>query len=86
VITPNPTGGLIRIALPSSAADLAGIELVDSTGHIVRRLSGNTQASGAGVLDWDVEGGGGARLRNGVYFVRARTSQGMWSKQILLLK
>jgi hypothetical protein len=67
---PNPAAMsvLLRWSLPHTGA--VSLAIYDASGRRVRALFEGSQSAGAHDLRWDLRNDGGAKVGNGVYFVR----------------
>jgi hypothetical protein len=72
---PNPANGAISIPVVLAAPANATLEVLDSSGRLVRRLLTNQPLPGGRNTEvWDSTDDAGRRVRPGVYFVNARSS------------
>ncbi len=69
---------LIRFALPPSGR--ARVSVVDLAGRLVRALSG----AGTGELQWNLKGGNGERVADGIYFCRLETARGTVTRKLVV--
>jgi len=81
---PNPTSGETRFTLALDAEVRVDVAVHDVAGRRVATLARGTMPAGDHVLTWDGRGGGG-RLGEGVYFVRAVVDGRVLSRRLVLL-
>jgi hypothetical protein len=83
---PNPFNPVTRLQVELPARASAELQIVDGTGHQVRRF----RLSGAGgsrqEVEWDGRDEGGAELPSGVYLAVLRTEGGTLVRKMLLLR
>jgi len=75
---PNPATTEVRIALAGPLPDRTRVQVYDAAGRLVRTLldAGGEHGANAGdgAITWDLQDAAGARVPNGVYFVRLRSA------------
>ncbi len=76
LLTANPLGGEVRLALELAGASVLEADVYDAHGRRVRRLGGRELAAGPHVLDWDGRNDAGREEPSGVYFLRVRAEGG----------
>jgi hypothetical protein len=69
-ITPNPSGGEVRIDFELPAAAPASIQIYDPSGRRVRTLTAGGPGTGRFSSTWDGRDGAGKSAAAGVYFIR----------------
>ncbi|MGH2569593.1 MAG: FlgD immunoglobulin-like domain containing protein, partial [bacterium] len=69
-LSPNPTGGPLRVRLEGLDARPARLDVFDARGRLVRRLLGRSDHSGSTSVEWDGRSEVGDLVPSGVYFVR----------------
>ena len=83
---PNPvsTGTDVHFGLPALAH--VQVEVLDSSGRLLRRLDGGSREAGTHVLRWDGSDGAGRTLSPGVYYVRVRAGELMRTLRVSLIR
>ena len=69
--SPNPARGDVRCELGLAARGQVEVSVFDAAGRRVRTLARGVREAGRHPLAWDARDDRGARVRSGVYFVRA---------------
>lgn len=67
---PNPLGERTELRLDLAASAVTALDVYDLAGRRVATIASGTLPAGAYRWTWDGRGESGARLRNGLYFVR----------------
>jgi len=78
---PNPFVHLTRLACSVSSASVAGVEVFDTRGRLVRHLMPDSR----NVLTWDGTDDAGRRAASGVHFIRLRLGDGTVEQRPVLL-
>ncbi len=73
-IWPNPTNGIIRVALPEENERIERVEIADLQGRVVKVYSGNEVSNGL-----EISG-----LNAGIYLVRAWSETGVYTQKLIL--
>ena len=83
---PNPARELtsFRLALPAAAP--VQVDIFDVAGRRVRRLAQSDFASGLVDLAFDLRDDTGARLARGVYLVRARLGETVFTRRLVVAR
>ena len=69
-VRPNPTRGATSFTLDLARGGRVGLDIFDSSGRSVRRLSRGVLVAGHHRLEWDGRDASGRRVAAGVYFAR----------------
>lgn len=84
---PNPArGSSTSFALGLPKESDVEIEAFDVTGRSVRKLAKGVHAPGASTLVWDLRSDEGQRLATGVYMVRARIGDQVFTRRVVVQK
>jgi hypothetical protein len=84
---PNPANGAISIPVVLAAPANATLEVLDSSGRLVRRLLTDQPLPGGRTIEtWDAVDEAGRRVRPGVYFLNARSSGTHTSRRVAVLR
>ncbi|NNE42578.1 MAG: hypothetical protein HKN12_00070, partial [Gemmatimonadetes bacterium] len=84
-VTPNPMRSLARIQAERPGTPITQARIHDVTGTVVRHLT--AEAARGGTVMWDGRDEHGRSLPSGVYFVRARNTEGQeLSSKVTLLR
>jgi len=76
LLTANPVGGEVRLALELAGASMLEADVFDAHGRRVRRLGGSELAAGTHTLSWDGRSDAGREEPSGIYFLRVRAGSG----------
>jgi glucose/arabinose dehydrogenase len=79
-VTPNPFRREVSFSLPAGAP-IDGVEILDLSGRRVREWHGSLPAT----IRWDGLDGAGSPVREGVYFVRARSGAEVLTRRFVRL-
>jgi hypothetical protein len=82
---PNPTPGGTTVAFRLPRPEFVRVEIVDATGRRVRTLQDGALAPGEYQRWWDGASAGG-RVAPGLYFATLRTSEGLRSQRIAVIR
>lgn len=88
VTSPNPVRGsvMLRLDVPATSAGInASVTVYDAQGRRVRSLLNERARGGSHALAWDLRDEGGARVRQGVYFVRLQIGDEAIKHSLILL-
>lgn len=83
---PNPSHGVASFALGIPKESEVEVEAFDITGRSVRRLAKGMHQPGASTLVWDLRSDEGQRLATGVYMVRARIGDQVFTRRVVIEK
>jgi len=78
---PNPFVHLTRLTCTATSAPIAGVEVLDTQGRLVRHLVPNRR----NVLTWNGIDDAGRRAASGVHFIRLKLSDGTVEQRPVLL-
>lgn len=83
---PNPTAtaSTLRFVLPR--AGYGTLRVYDVRGRIVRTLASGELEAGEHAVPWNLRDGPGAKVENGVYFVRLVTSGGTLQRRLVVIR
>jgi hypothetical protein len=84
-VGPNPSRGDVHITFALPRPTEVRTRLYDVRGRQVRDLGRTTYPQGPHVLTWDGRGGGGDRLRDGVYFARIEVEGKAYTGKLVLM-
>ncbi len=85
-VAPNPSGGHVLIQYRLAKLTVVTIEILDAAGRQVRRLVNAPRAAGDHTLVWDGRNEAGERLPGGIYFAVARTTMGVTTKRMVMVR
>lgn len=85
-VTPNPVTGSAAVSLTLGRAGALRVEVFDAQGRRVRTLCDGLAPAGERRLAWDARGEGGARVRPGVYLLRASTGDVTVTRRVCVLR
>ncbi len=83
--SPSPSRGAISLTLTLERAGQVDLSVYDITGRRVRNLLRGEQPAGTRTLRWERSDAMGARVKSGVYFVRASSDGGSANQRIMLV-
>ena len=83
--TPNPSRGVVTLALETEGSGEQEVTVHDVSGRLVRVLSRGWQAAGARQLVWDGLDGTGSHAAPGVYLVMLRAGNRRTQSRVTLL-
>jgi hypothetical protein len=83
---PNPTRGGTNLVLDMPRADVVGLEIFDVGGRRVCTLAEGVVGAGIHEYRWEGLDATGTKVHPGVYFARVRTSQGVSSRSVVVLR
>jgi hypothetical protein len=85
-IFPNPVRTSANISFSLTQPGQVVTSIYNTAGQLVKRLSEGAFSAGAHTLVWYVDDQTGRRLPNGTYILALKTSDGMASKPIVILR
>lgn len=85
-LRPNPMGSRVELSFDLTREDRVAIEILDTTGRVVRRLFDGTLDRGHTTLSWDGTDGAGRPAGSGAYFCRVRSSNANLVKGLILTR
>lgn len=83
---PNPCAVSATIKLGLSAADQVDVSIYNSKGQLVTRLVNDSLKPGMHSINWNTCDNSGNRVSNGIYFVKASTSNKVYTEKLIVLK
>ncbi len=83
---PNPFQSTTRFSFSTGEPRSVDLAVYDVAGRRVKTLSVGESSAGLHFVEWDGTGRNGDRVASGVYFVRMRSSAGVVSRPIMLLR
>jgi hypothetical protein len=72
-VHPNPSHGTLRLSVAAPGGDCDGVEVLDVSGRVVRRLGAPASSPGSWTVHWDGSDQSGSTVRAGLYFARLRS-------------
>jgi hypothetical protein len=81
---PNPAQRPVTFSYSLPRATGVAVEVYDVFGRIVRRLVSASFPASRGDLVWDLGDDRGARVRPGVYLVRAQIDGTSWTRRVVV--
>jgi len=84
--SPNPAKHGTSLSFRISQPEFVRLSIVDATGRQVRVLQNAMMAPGTHTMTWDGAGDGGERVAPGLYFVTLRTSRGLASQRLAVVR
>ena len=66
--------------------DMIRLEVYDLSGKLMRELQSGYASAGEQQVLWNGKGPGGQLIEPGVYVLRLQTSQGVLTKQLILIR
>ncbi len=85
-VAPNPTAGPCRVSCRLDVDGPVSVDIIDSSGRIVRRLLDGPHPAGEYSLRWDGKDDAGRELPAGVYFTHVATSEGTTTGRVVLAR
>lgn len=87
-VTPNPVSGMTQLhyRVPAGHDGPVQVDIVDLRGRLLRSLVAKGQKAGDYFVSWEGRDDSGARVANGVYFVRMRAGDQWTSAKILMVR
>jgi hypothetical protein len=83
---PNPGAGRFRLRLSLATAAPVWASVRDAQGRLVRRLhGGETLPAGVSLLEWDGRSSAGREVASGVYWIEARSGEGVRRRKLVRL-
>ncbi len=73
---PNPVDGRVQLTFALASGSAVNVSVVDVAGRIVEELHSGFLPAGAHTVDWSGTGADGARMPEGVYFIRLVRADG----------
>lgn len=83
---PNPSFGIATLVLGGQSKGLAAVDIINSSGRLVRRLVMSTGTQERSLLHWDGKADDGASCPSGVYLIRAHNGRHRAQCKIVLLR
>ena len=83
---PNPAREALHVTLALPRAGAVEVDAFDLAGRRVRRIAGGELPAGSRMLTWDLKDGGGQPVPAGLYWLRARTPQGIFSARAAVVR
>lgn len=84
-VTPNPSAQQCALALALPRASRVTAHVYDAAGRRVRELSNRSWDAGSHTLAWDLADQSGARVHDGLYFVRVEAGGLSWTKRVAVI-
>ena len=81
---PNPSNGDVALSYVLARGQRARVTIVDVSGRLVRTLQAGNLAAGMHRVQWDGRSDSGATERDGVYFCRLASDDGVYARTIVL--
>jgi subtilisin family serine protease len=87
-ITPNPVSSMTQLnyRVPAGHDGPVRLDIVDLRGRLVRSLVADSQKAGSYFVTWEGRDDAGARVADGVYFVRMQAGDQRTTAKILLVR
>jgi len=83
---PNPARTVVRCALALPERADVEAEVFSVTGRRVRSLASGWRPAGRGDLEWDLRDENGVPVATGVYWLRARLGDRVWSHPVTVVR
>ena len=83
---PNPFNPQTKVSFMLARADEIELTVHDLQGALVKRLARGLYAAGAHELKWFGRDGKSRRVGSGVYLVRLKTSDGVQTQKMVMIK
>ncbi len=83
---PNPFNPHTTIAFDLARAGQVRIEIFNTKGQKIRKLTSGDFSAGAHSVNWDGTDDGGQAVSSGLYFYRMQSASGLQTRKMLLLK
>lgn len=85
-IAPNPTRDRVELAVAVARQEPVRLTINDVHGRVVATVFDGVMPAGSRNLSWQARGAHGARLPDGVYFVRLATPHGVVASRLVLVR
>src|SRR5512140_3705457 len=87
-INPNPFSNRATVAYTVTDAGPVKLQVFDLTGRLIRTLKSGQGDTNSGVhrSSWDGMDENGARVPNGIYFVRLKIGEQSWNRRAILIR
>lgn len=83
---PNPAGSEVRCGFALPGAALVEVAAYSVDGRRVRQLARAWHRAGRGEVSWDLRDEAGHRVPAGVYLLRARLGDSLWSRRVAVVR
>jgi hypothetical protein len=86
ISVPNPIVESSNVRFGVAGAGVVSVTIVDAVGRVVDELVNAEMLPGAHEVEWNLEGYGGFRVSNGIYFVVVRHGTGQSVRKVLVMR
>ena len=83
---PNPARNALWCAVALTRAAWIDVDAFGADGRHVRRLASGGHPAGRSEIVWDLRDEGGRRVPAGIYLVRARVDDTVWSRRVAVVQ
>ncbi len=84
-ISPNPARGAVELGIVGAAGPVR-VQVFDVAGRRIRSFGATPDAAGARAFTWDRRDAAGARVADGIYFVRATDAERAVTRRVVLVQ
>lgn len=86
LLWPNPARSATRCALGLPEAGEVQADVFSVSGRHVRSLANGRRPAGRSEVEWDLRDGNGARVAAGIYLLRVRLGDRIWSRRVTVIR
>jgi hypothetical protein len=83
---PNPARSATRFALALPEAAEVQADVFSVSGRLVRRLVNGRRPAGRSEVEWDLSDGNGTRVAAGIYLLRVRLGERIWTRRVTVIR